>query len=190
MKHSAVFALLVFPYFLFGCSCLLDEPAVADDDTEVFDAQLDSPESLPVVDSHDAIDPDVARALAQVGADDEPETLRNDTSYFCVDHPCPDLAPLRNDRCYRIGNQLYVAVRNIGSATAGPSVTRVLFHNVSTQYINVSSILPNQTWSTWVTMPKVCTTPGLGCSYNVRADHWDIVNEITGANNSFSGACL
>lgn len=131
---------------------------------------------------------------AEEEADDGVETATAvsdlDTWYFCVDHPCPDLAPLLNDHCYLVSNRLYVGVRNVGQVTAGASTTRVLFHSLATRYLSTPALLPNQTWTALVPVPSQCLPPNPGCSYNVRADYYDIVNETTGKNNSFSGACI
>ena len=76
-----------------------------------------------------------------------------DPSAFCVDHPCPDLVPIRLGTCPNYGG-LLVGVKNQGTATAGGSRTRLVFQYYGvTRTLDTPSLNPGASWTTVTPMP-------------------------------------
>jgi hypothetical protein len=146
---------------------------------------------------HDAIDLDKEAGEPAAGADAQASESASYTDpwYFCVDHPCPDLAAINYGLCPMSSGLLEVGVKNVGNASAGPTTTRVEFVGYATQYLSTPGLNASGKGSqkvSWIPVPSAwlasCTTSI--CRWRVSADVYDVVSEIDGQNNLVSGNCF
>ena len=122
------------------------------------------------------------------GVDEIAEGL--DSKPWCVDHPCPDLIPLKFSECPKSGSRLVVRIKNQWTLAAGPSTTRVYFdyYGGAANYAT-PGLSPGQTYQFTAYLPPGCLTEP-GCVWRVKADYLDQVDETSGKNNSIAGACI
>jgi len=99
----------------------------------------------------------------------------------------PDLIPVPACRRDSQGNIL-IQVKNNGSVSAGPSVTRVTFYPSGVNDLSFPALAPGATAEVPVAVPGSCWNPD--CDYLIEVDQTNSVDESDETNNSAQGACF
>jgi hypothetical protein len=103
----------------------------------------------------------------------------------------PDLIPVPDENgnfCRRDGAQLMVTVRNQGSASAGPSVTRVDFGAHGSTDRPTPALLPGASVDLLFMIPPGSFDPD--CEFRIIVDANGDVTESDEGNNIAAGVCL
>ena len=112
-----------------------------------------------------------------------------DSKPWCVDHPCPDLVPVKFAECPKSDNRLVVRIKNQWTLAAGPSITRVFTSRTGSRGYQTPGLSPGQTYQFTAFLPEGCLIEP-GCLWRVNADWFDDVDETSGNNNGIAGACI
>lgn len=135
---------------------------------------------------------DVVAVYTAAGADGQVETLDTErVSPRRVEVGLPDLVPVPDEQgsfCRRDNLILTVRVRNQGSATAGPSVTRVDFGPYGSADMPTPPLPPGASVDLNFPIPPGCFDPN--CEFRIIADAAGAVAESDEGNNFASGVCF
>jgi hypothetical protein len=103
----------------------------------------------------------------------------------------PDLTPIANAGgfyCRRIGSDLEVEVRNVGTATAGSSFTRVTFDDGTVTTFATPMLTPGLSTFLYFPIPPACSNPS--CFFTIEVDVYGNVAESNEGNNQASETCV
>jgi hypothetical protein len=143
-------------------------------------------------------DPQRSGALAGE-SEQAPAEQRQAIDYFCVDHPCADLDPLKLGECNRSfgGNTMLVPIENLGPINAGQSTAKFwIDQRKQADFYAVPPINANSryrdgaAYPLLVALPDECVGTTPLCSWHLQVDFYNTVRETNDNNNSIAGACF